>query len=276
MIVHTVLRDCVYLNWALPASLLPPAPAPLQYEVHTVDNLEYVFVSALFFYNDRLRLASAPAIRFSYPQFNLRLYVTDDQGLPAVYFVSLMVPRWVVPGARWLMGQPVIGASFDYAQPSRSIEAESWRWSVRRGARLSIVGSPGTFEPAPGPLLGSLESKVEYFSQRDRGYSMVRSPGRSGAKSRLVLIEARHRISAVWPLRVEVERVDLLTKILALGEGEAWPELHSAWVCPEIPFSFELNSEPGKSKLAPARTSVAADPAMSAEAPVWSDPSIAA
>ena len=294
MIVHTVLRDCVYLNWAIPADLLPPAPPPLRYEVHSAEGLNYVFASALLFHQDRLRLARVPAIRFSYPQFNLRLYVLDRDGIPAVFFVRLMVPRWVVPGARWLAGQPVVGASFDFAQPSRSVEAETWRWSVRRGSRLSITGSVGagvdlhrvadvkqghsdtSFDSvegvdAPtsrGPSLGPLESKIKYFSHRDRGYSMT--------KTGLTLIEARHRISAVWPLRVDLARSDLITSNLGLTDDRQLPPLHSAWLCPEIPFSFELNSEPGKSKLAPTRTSVAADPAMSESGPVSLDPSIAA
>ena len=108
---------------------------------------------------------------------------------------------------------------------------------------------------------------IAYFSQRDRGYSLT--------KSGLALIEARHRISTVWPLRVEVARADLISRNLGLPDGQGLPALHSAWLCPEIPFSFELNSEPGKSKLAPARTSVAADPAMTAGAPAILDPSIA-
>jgi hypothetical protein len=280
VIVHTVLRDCVYLNWAIPARLLPPAPEPLRYEIHVAGGQEYVFASALLFQQERLRFAKMPRVTFSYPQFNLRLYVLDGEGVPAVYFVCLMVPRWVVPGARWWAGQPVVGASFDYAQPSRSLESEFWSWSVRRGGRLSIVGTQGLSEPSSGPALGSLESKVEYFSRRERGYSI--SPSGTKAKNgspqgpALTMIEARHRISAVWPLRVEVGRTDLLTQYLSLGDRESWPGLHSAWLCPEIPFSFELNSEPGKSKLASAPTSVAADPAMNEVVPGGFDPSIAA
>ena len=45
---------------------------------------------------------------------------------------------------------------------------------------------------------------------------------------------------AVWPLTAEVDGDGLLPRLLDLQPGTPFPPLHSAWLCPEIPFVFEL------------------------------------
>ena len=41
-------------------------------------------------------------------------------------------------------------------------------------------------------------------------------------------------------MRAEVEGDGLLPRLLDLAPGTHWPGLHSVWLCPEIPFVFEL------------------------------------
>jgi hypothetical protein len=47
--------------------------------------------------------------------------------------------------------------------------------------------------------------------------------------------------TAILPVDVDLERTDLLSRTLVLGS--AWPELHSAWVCPALTFDFEILPE---------------------------------
>src|SRR5262245_25881667 len=101
MKLRAKLRDCLYLNWALPLPALPPAPAPLRYERHTLGGREVVFGSAVLFHHDALRLAAFPFARIGYPQLNLRLYVQDEQGVPSVLFRRMLVPGWMAAGARF-------------------------------------------------------------------------------------------------------------------------------------------------------------------------------
>jgi hypothetical protein len=41
-------------------------------------------------------------------------------------------------------------------------------------------------------------------------------------------------------MRVEVRDDGLPRELLGAAVGDAWPEVHSAWLCPEIPLNFEL------------------------------------
>jgi hypothetical protein len=41
-------------------------------------------------------------------------------------------------------------------------------------------------------------------------------------------------------LAVEIEGEALLPRLFGLPIATAWPPLHSAWLCPEMPFSVEL------------------------------------
>jgi len=89
--------------------------------------------------------------------------------------------------------------------------------------------SPGVGE---GPRLGSWEASVRYFQDRPRGYAL--------ASGTLHKISAQHPAVPVWPLQAEVRGNGLLPRLLDLPAGTCWPGLHSAWLCPEIPFVFEL------------------------------------
>ena len=251
MILRTVVRDCLYLNWALPASSVPAPPAPLRYDEHRWQDGEVVFASALLFRQDRLHLPRIPLFRLSYPQFNLRLYVIDEDGVPAVLFRSVLVPGWVVPSMRVVADQPALSAQFDYPRPSRTPDDEGWRWQVRRGGELRVVARQRSPCAGHGPSLGSWERLTRFFNQRRRGYFQ----GPSGLKR----VDASHDASAFWPLEVEVEEGALLEKCLPLV-GTAWPLPHSAFLCPEIPFVFELG-EADERAVSHAPPPVAADPA---------------
>lgn len=237
MKLRTLVRDGLYLNWALPATAVPPPPPPLTYELHSDGGRDYVFASALLFRQQGLHLPALPMLRVSYPQANLRLYILDGERMPAVLFRSMLVPAWVTPAARLLGRQPVEAARFRYPRPSDDPEAGEWRWEVRRGAALAVTARRGSPAVGEGPKLGSWEATVRYFRDRRRGYAEV--------GDRLRRIDTEHPQAPAWPMTAELTDVSLLARCLPLaGENGAgaggWPPLHSAWLCPEIPFVFEL------------------------------------
>ncbi len=284
MKLRAVVRDCLFLNWALPVESLPEPPAPLRYQRHAWQGRDYAFVSALLFHHDAVRWSAFPLLRLGYPQLNVRLYVLDEDGVPAVLFQRELMPAWVAPGARLLGHQPAASARLRFPRPSRDAGAQSWQWRAERDGTLTVrawVHSPAFGE---GPRIGSWEETVRYFQERPRGYAM-----HGGALHR---VDAAHPpVDAVWPLAAEVGGESLLRRLLPLaadgaggadgasGAGGAdgvgnpgiagtpdaarlaelqgrppaappqdghgtWPGLHSSWLCPEMPFSFAFDLVP--------------------------------
>src|SRR5204862_1950838 len=75
--LQTVVRDCLFLNWALRPEDLPEPPEPLRYEVLTGPQGDFVFVSAVLFRQEGMHFPNLPLPRLSYPQCNVRTYVLD-------------------------------------------------------------------------------------------------------------------------------------------------------------------------------------------------------
>lgn len=232
MQLSTLARDCLVVNWALPRSAAPELPHPLSYEVHSWDGGEWVFASALLFRLSGLRLESLPFARVSYPQMSLRLYVLDGDGLSSVLFRRMLVPFWVAPLSLVLAGQRASSATFDYPAPSENRDAGEWRWSVARRRKLEIHGRLSSPLNGRGPSLGSWDNTVAYFHNRRRGYAIW--------DNRLRTVRSSHPKAPIWPLEVEIVDFGLVSECLGEVEPAVWEAPHSAWLCPEIPFNFEL------------------------------------
>jgi uncharacterized protein DUF2071 len=238
MLLRTIVRDCLYLNWALPAAALPPPPAPLRYEVHAWRGGDWVFASALLFYQEGMHVDGIPGFRLSYPQLNLRLYVLDASSVPSVLFLRMLMPAWVVPGVRLVSHQPAARARLDFPRPSRDQGNGRWRWSVQGSHPLEVEAWPDSPTVGEGPRLGPWERAIDYFRNRQRGYA----DGRHGLRR----VQTRKAMEppAVWPMRAEVFEDGLLPALLPLAGDFPWPPLHSCWLCPEIPFELELGFVP--------------------------------
>lgn len=255
--LRTLVRDCLFVNWALPAATLPAPPAPLRWQRYSWQGEDYVFASVLLFHQEGLHLPNLPRLRFSYPQCNVRLNVLDEEGVPSVLFRKMLMPVWVAPGARLWTRQPVASASLHFPRPSRNGGPGPWLWRVRRGDTLEVRAWPGSPETGHGPRLGTWEETVRYFQDRRRGYAV--EAGKLGK------IEASHPPVPVWPMRAELAPTGLLGRILALPGGAPLPPLHSCWLAPEIPFVFELVSVP-KMAVAPGMPQAAASRTAAARA----------
>jgi hypothetical protein len=230
--LRTTVRDCLYLNWALPADALPPPPRPLRYQRHAWQGRDYVFASALLFHQDSLHFTALPSLKFGYPQLNVRLYMLDDEGVPSVLFQRMLMPGWVVPGMRLVTHQPASRAKLRFPRPSRSVNGGPWLWQAERKGRLEVKAWPDSPGVGDGPRLGSWEDAVRYFQDRPRGYAL--------ASGRVHRISASHPSVPIWPMRAEVNGDGLLPRLLGVPDGLRFPGLHSVWLCPEIPFVFEL------------------------------------
>jgi len=234
MQLSTLARDCLVVNWAVPLAAAPELPRPLRYEVHSAGGEDCVFTSALLFRLSGLRLESLPFARVSYPQMSLRLYVLDGDGLPSVLFLKTLVPFWIAPLSLVFAGQGASAASFDYPTPTADPGAGEWRWSVERRGKLEVLGKMASPWNGRGPSLGSWERTVEYFHNRRRGYAVW--------DDRLRSLRSSHPKTPIWPMQVEIVDGGLLSEGLAEVEPAVWETPHSAWLCPEIPFVFELGT----------------------------------
>ena len=242
LVLRSVVRDCLYLNWAVPRERLPAPPEPLKLEEHEWEGTTYGFVSALLFRQERLRISGLPVLRISHPQVNLRVYVRDEEGTPAVLFLALLVPAWVAPFAALAARRPVETASFQLPE----IRDEGpWDWHADHHGILSVRGRKGAPLRGVGPLTGEWSRVVRYFRDRERGY-LVNKRG-------LRQIAAVQPATEVWPVEADVTRDDLVTRFL-VGSAAPLGRPHSAWLCPEMPFVFELLDvpEPALSQQVPA------------------------
>jgi hypothetical protein len=232
MLLRTVARDCLFLNWALPLSVLPDPPPRLRYQVHAWQGESWVFASAVFCHHGGVHLEPLPRLRISYPQLDLRLSVFDGDGIPSVLYCRMLMPAWVVPWVRLVTRQPASAAHLECAQPARHPDASSWTWRVERGGRLEVRARLAAPQLGEGPVLGSWDRVLRYFHERPRGYA--------AGLTMLHRVDSEVVPGAAVPLAVEIEGEQQLPRLFGLPEEIAWPRLHSAWLCPEMPFSVEL------------------------------------
>ena len=226
---RAVLEDCLYLNWALPRSMLPEAPEPLRYDVREWQGGEVVFASGLLFRHRRLRFRFIPLARVSYPQFQLQLCTIDEDGTPSVLIRSILLPVWVAPGARWIADQPARTADFSYPEAGSSVSGPR-RWEVWRNSALVVDAEPGSPKTGGGPRLGTWERTVKYMCRRPVAYAI-------GARG-LHHLSFEGRADNVMPMKAVVEKSDLLNRCLGTELEAPWPELHSAWLCPPMTASL--------------------------------------
>ncbi|MEM8932695.1 MAG: hypothetical protein AAGE94_16040, partial [Acidobacteriota bacterium] len=151
----------------------------------------------------------------------------------SVIFLRMMVPFWVVPVSRLLGRQPATAGWFSYPNPSADAGQGSWSWSLKRGRVLEVSAQPASPRVGPGPTVGDWCRTVDYFRCRTKGFvfweGRLRSLRRSYGDN-----------ATVWPLAAEVEIADLMDEMFPSVEPDHWSVPHSAWLCPEIPLSFEV------------------------------------
>lgn len=234
MKLRTLVRDALYLTWAVPSEALPEPPAPLRYQKHRFEERDHSFVSAVVSRHEGLELPILPRLHLSYSQLNLFTYVLDGEGTPSVLVQHVWMPLWLTPGARLVTGFPISGASFDCPQPSLDPTAEAWSWRVSGEGRLALSAERGAPRLGPGPRFPSWDALVEALRERETVYSL-------GA-GRLHKVRVEVESKAVWPMKAEVTEASLLSTPLS-GMNGRWPPVYAAWLDAELPMIVELGRE---------------------------------
>lgn len=232
MILETIGRDCLFLNWALPAEALPELAAPLRYDVHARGEDDCVFLSAALFRQQVIDIPNVLFPKVSYPQLTVRLCTLDAEGVPSFFISTVMLPGWVVPSVRLVAGQRARKAKFDYPTQGSNLEASPLRWSVESEGLLDVSVTSGAAASGAGPTLGDWGQTVAYFQRRKRLYFHT--------SSGLKRIEVTSRHEQAIPVASRVADDSLFGSCLAGCADLCWPRLHSSWLSPEIPFVFEI------------------------------------
>jgi hypothetical protein len=229
VIFESELRDALWVNWALPRRALPAVPEPLSPDLLGTGAAEVGFVSLVLFQQRRLRVASLPVVRLSFPQCNLRVLTRDAERVASALFLRELVPAWVVPIARMVARQPASAAIFHVGSDPGGVQ----RWRFEAGEPLELVATPGAPAPAP-PLPGSWPETVAFFRERSRGYV-----GRAG---RLRRLSAAHPGAEGLPMRAEVRDASWLAARLPGVDPDTWRHPHSSFLIPSILLSVAIAS----------------------------------
>ncbi len=152
--MHQTWNDLLFAHWPVPPgairSLMPPALEP-----ETFDGRAWVGVVPFWMSDIRLRLLPEVPGLASFPELNVRTYVTVDDK-PGVYFFSLDAGnRIAVEAARFWFHLPYFKATMTVQHDGETIRYRSKRTDVRgRPAELSGWYRPTgeTFRSEPGSL----------------------------------------------------------------------------------------------------------------------------
>ncbi len=239
MKLSSVVHDCLYVNWAIPtAETEESLPEGLTLDVVNIDSRSHHFASALLFRQRGLRAVSMPWFPVSHTQANLRLYVRDENGNPAVLFRAIWVPTWLRPAMRWVASIPAEAAKLEFPASPVLPEAQG-EWRIRSGAELVVRTKLGCRSSGG---LGNWHQTVSFFRKRALGY-MVTAEG-------LQQISAVQPDAEAVPVAVDVLDSELIESVL--GSASFGLTVHSAFLCERLPFEFELVGERQAEPLVPA------------------------
>jgi len=243
VILETALADALYLNWAIPAAALAPAPVGLRYDTVERGGESLAFFSLVLFRQVGLHPRGASWLGLSYPQVDARLCVRDAANTGSVLLLRQLVPGWVVPIGRLVTGQPFSAAVclFPGGLPQDS-DAEKaagdreWRWSLSAGAPFSAVAHlGGTLSSRPGSTPQESAAGIAFFRDRTRTY------WRQGDALRRS--ESEPPATTVLPVEVRIERAGWLESFIPFAPGRGWSELYSAFLVPRVQAVFALAPE---------------------------------
>ncbi len=201
-------EDVLFAHWRVPVgavrALVPPA-----LEIDTFDGRAWVGVIPFRLTGFRLRgLVAAPRLS-SFPELNVRTYVTAD-GRPGIFFISLdAASGWAVAGARRLYKLPYYRARMSMTK-KRWLEFSSERTGEPRRFRAR-------YRPAGSPLRPERGTIEHFLAERYRLYT---SDG-----SRLLCGDAHHVPWSIQPAEAEIEENTMAPAPIELA-GE--PVLHYA------------------------------------------------
>ncbi len=238
MVFRTAIHDCLRINWALAAEVLPDPPPGLRYDRPAGTGDPRVFVSALLFRQES-PLPPAALTRMNVPECKLQACCTAADGTPLAWVFAVYLPHWVLPSARLVAGKLARAARFAYPElGAPGTRGDSWSWSVAAGATLDVRARPAPPEVPSEPLGGGWERTVRYFRAR---------ADVSWTRGRLRRTEIAADAPAPLPLAVDLAGTSLVPAALEAAGGEpeaaAGLHVHSAWLESRLEASFEYLAE---------------------------------
>jgi uncharacterized protein len=225
-IMEQTWRDLLFAHWAYPIEEVR-AVVPEQLPLDTYDGKAWVGVVPFLLENLRARgLPALPPVS-TFPELNVRTYVTVN-GKPGVYFFSLdAANKLAVIGARTLFHLNYFDADMSITHTQSGIEYSSKRRDAHGRpasflARYSAVGETFTAEP------GTLE---HFLTERYCLYAVSNT-------NHTYRLEIHHR---PWFLQAAEAELDARSMLAAAGLGlpHETPMLHFSSLQPMIGWTPE-------------------------------------
>ncbi|HEX6560123.1 MAG TPA: DUF2071 domain-containing protein [Longimicrobiales bacterium] len=225
-IMEQTWRDLLFAHWSYPADEVRTV-LPKQLPLDTFDGKAWIGVVPFMLENLHARgLPALPAVS-SFPELNVRTYVTID-GKPGVYFFSLdAASQLAVMGARTLFHLNYFHAEMDIAKTATGVAYSSKRTDAR-GRPASFNGHYQPIGEALEPQAGSLEY---FLTERYCLYAV--SP--SGGVHRL---EIHHRPWLLQAAEAELDAGEMLAAA-GLAASRGVPLLHYSAIQPMIGWAPE-------------------------------------
>lgn len=231
--VRMVLRDVVYITYAVPAKMLQPL-VPNALQLATVAD-HIAFISLVVLRSTRVRLNSFPILRFNYNQFNIRTYVIDPVSRKsAVYFIRSGVTSRFISLATNTIGIPWerIDLKIEFSsgkEPGNIKISGEWDgcFSIKVQADADPLELPSFFQDR--------KSVIDFLIRPLTGFS--------GDSRRLVRFTIQH--PEVQPENWTLKELNcpLLTNLVEIDLSKS----HSVFFLPTADFSIFLPPERIKS-----------------------------
>ena len=159
-------KKIAYAHWPVPAADVQ-SRLPKGLLVDTFEGSAWVGLVA--FHMERIRLPGTPAIPYlgTFPETNVRTYVTDEQGRPGVWFDSLDVTRLLpVIVARTSYRLPYMWSRMSISGNGRGITYRARRrWPTARGASSVMTIARGEPLDSVNPLDAFLTARWGLYTQ---------------------------------------------------------------------------------------------------------------
>lgn len=157
-------EDVLFAHWPVdPEVVAATLPAALDVDVRD----GRAWLSVVAFVMSDLRPRFAP-VGLSFPELNLRTYVTHEAGPPGIYFYNLDADdRLGVPVARRLFGLPYYRADVSVDRAGDDVRFRS----SRRHGNAPPAEFDGTYRPTGEPFVAERGSLASFLTERYRFYA---------------------------------------------------------------------------------------------------------
>ena len=208
-------HDLLFMHWPVPAKTLRPQ-VPSQLKLDTFDGDAWIGIVPFRMSKIRHRVIPPIPGLSSFPELNVRTYVTH-RGKPGVWFFSLDAANKIaVRTARWLFNLPYYDALMICRREGESVEYRS----TRTHDEAPACGFQGEYGPT-GPVFKAAKGSLDAFlTDRLCLYSVDRLDD-------LYRVDIEHRRWPLQPAEVEVKK-NTMVRPLGVKLPKTRPLLHFA------------------------------------------------